>query len=169
MISITLKLHYKSNGTGGTETEVKEFEVSANLEFDVEEYTGEWLGSVNAMLEDASDEWEYTGHEVQVYDDDFADPNDFDSLEDYAEYIEKCEEHGEAYVLRFEDIGENDFDDQYHGCHASEEDYTRDLFLECTEIPSRVACYIDWECVNRDMMMDHSSYQGAEGFHIFSD
>lgn len=126
----------------------------------------ELLDDLNA---DDDDEWSLVEFTVEGYDGDFADPDDFSDLDEYGEYAEKVEEHGEAYHLRYEDIGDNRFEEQYHGCWDDIEDFVRHEVTECHGIPSWVESYIDWERMARDHMMDYSSYDGNEGTHIFSD
>lgn len=104
-------------------------------------------------------------------DEGYSHPDNFEDLEAYADYLEQCEEHGEAYILRYEDIGEHDFEEEYQGCFDSEKDFAEDFFgdfYNC-EVPNELYPYIDWESVAKDIMMDYSSYEGSKGLHIFRD
>ena len=110
--------------------------------------------------EDCSD---YTGQQGTS---DFGGEED---LNEWGEYSERVEEHGEAFVLRYDDWCGHEGLDNYEGCWASEEEFVQNLCEECCgiELPSYI--YIDWERTARDIMMDYSSYEGDEGFHIFRD
>ena len=101
--------------------------------------------------------------------DDQADWDDFDSLNEWGEYCEAVDSHGEAYVLRYADIGEHNFEDGYEGCWSSAEEYAQNTCEECYDIPDYLAFYIDWEKYASDLMMDCSEYDGSEGTHIFRD
>ena len=151
------------NTEGACVTKFAEFEVTPYLDGAIDD----WIEDYNVI--NSEDKWEVVDKCIDYYDDAYADPSDFGSLDEYGEYVEKCEEHGEAYVLRYEDIGDFDFDDQYRGCWNSEEDFVQDLWEQCMEVPDNLWGYIDWESVTRDTMMDYSSYDGSEGCHIFSD
>lgn len=113
------------------------------------------------------DEWHIVGSDL-----DYSlqkDYGDFDNLNEWGEYCENVEKHGYAYVLRYDDIGEFDFDNEYNGCYDSEEDFVQALWDDCYNIPDFICGYIDWESVTRDVMMDYSSYYGNEGYYIFRD
>ena len=101
--------------------------------------------------------------------DEQADWNDFDDLDAWGEYCEDVDSHGEAYVLRYADIGEHNFEDGYEGCFSSAEEYAQDLCEQCGDIPSHLSFYIDWPKYTSDLMMDCSEYDGSEGTHIFRD
>jgi len=150
-------------------TDCDEFEVDSGLEMTIDDRMDEMLSALNEDLADDEDEWEFDELEIECYDDDFADPADFSNFDAYGEYVEKCEEHGEGYRLRFDDIGLFDFNDQYNGCWRSEEEFGYHLIDECYDIPDFLAGYIDYEKWTRDVMMDYSSYAGDEGIHIFRD
>jgi len=112
--------------------------------------------------------WELASYTILATDDDLINdrnPNEFASILKWAEWAEWVEEHGEAYALRYDDIGEHDHA-QYEGCWDSEEEFAQDLVG--SEVPDNVYFYIDWELYARDLLMDYSSYLGDKGYHIFS-
>ncbi len=96
-----------------------------------------------------------------------ADYDEFSDLDDWGEYCEKVDEYGEAYCLRYADIGEHDFDDEFHGEWDSEEDFARQYADDCMEIPDSISHYFDYEAFASDLMMDYSSYEGGRGCYIF--
>jgi len=164
MADITLRLSL-TNDNGESIVLVHVFDVCEDLETDIEQFVEDY----NGFDEDAS-EFELDDREVITYDTDYADPSDFDDLNEYGEYVEKCDEHGDGYRLRYADIGDFDFDDQYNGCWNSEEEFVEELYTECNDIPDHLRFYIDWEKLTRDFMMDYSSYEANDGLvYIFCD
>lgn len=139
------------------------------LESTIGERANELLDELNDGIDNPDEMYTYIDYTIDDYDGDFANPSNFTDLDEYGEYAEKVEEHGEAYHLRYEDIGDNRFDEQYRGCWDDIEDFVRHEVESCHDIPSWVEHYIDWERMARDHMMDYSSYDGNEGTHIFSD
>ena len=85
------------------------------------------------------------------------------------DFAEKVEEHGVAYELRYSDIGDFDFDDQYMGAWDSEGSFAEHLIEDCYDIPEFVSPYIDWDAWARDVMLDYSSYYANSELHIFRD
>jgi antirestriction protein len=142
----------------------REIEVTGGLMSDIDDCRDELL---EELWDGEDEEWEFVEFEVECFDGDYAAPSDFNDLDEYGEYVEKCEEHGEGYRLRYDDIGENDFDDEYAGCWESAEDFVQQQCEDCYDIPDHLANYIDWESMARDWMMDYSEYDGREGVHIF--
>ena len=170
MATITLSFNFSRDaGDVSSRSDNADFDVESGLVSEIDDKADELLDALNSDLEDGGEKWVFNESEVDDYDDDFADPSGFADLDDYAEYIEKCEEHGEAYVLRYEDIGDFDFDDQYNGCWDSAEDFVQDMIEGCYSIPDHLASHIDWESYARDVMMDYSDYDANDGLHIFSD
>lgn len=170
MATITIRFSFCS--MSGDDTESAEFETDSNISLvtDLEEHAEEWISEANEVLDeddDNTDEWELVGWDVIDFDDDFNDPDSFTTLDEYNDYVSSCEEHGEAYQLRFDDIGEHNFSDEYNGCWTSEEEFVQDLVESCGDIPDNLTGYIDWESMACDYMMDYSSYGGSEGIHIF--
>ena len=138
-------------------TETAEIDISFDLENDIEEKGEELAADVGCA---------HTDFEIIDGPGDFS---NFTDLSEYAEYAEKIEEHGEAYALRYDDIGEFDFDDSYEGCWDTEEDFAHNLIDNCYNVPDFIYHYIDWEKWTRDIMFDYSAYEGNEGIHIFRD
>jgi hypothetical protein len=174
----TITIDFKFVRGGETQTETNEFDVNAGLVYDCDTFAEEWIEEQNTQIAEelgrnvlpiGEESWELDGYTVEEFDDDFADPANFDDLDEYAEYVEKCEEHGEGYRLRYDDIGEFDFHDDYNGCWNSTEEFAQQLYRDCYDIPDHLDNYIDWESVTRDVMMDYSVYEGREGYHIFRD
>lgn len=159
---IVLAFTFEHQASGDVVLHEAEFEVTGDIESDVDNYVSDWL--------DENENYRYDdGFDIIEWDDDFAKPEGFNSLNEYGEYVEKCVEHGEGFRLRYEDVGDFDFDDEYNGCWGSEEEFIQQLVEDCYEIPDHLAGYIDWEKMTRDFMMDYSSYEGSEGYHIFRD
>lgn len=148
----------------------EEFDIfSSTLEDDINDRAEELLDDLN---EDSGVEWKFDGFEVESYDGDCADPNDFDNLNEYGEYVGNVELHGEAYVMRYEDIGEHDFDDSFAGTFDSPGDWAEEFVSDCYDLrhlPDFLKSNINWENVADDLRMDYSEYEGSEGYHYFRD
>ena len=144
-------------------------------ESDYAEHTVENEFYVDAFLGDSIDEFvdtldgELQDSEVIDCPDNIAAPEEFDNFNEYGEYAEKCEEYGEAYILRYADIGDFDFEDEYNGCWDSEEEFVYELCSETLDLKLPPYIHVDWERTTRDIMMDYSSYTGRDGVHIFRD
>ncbi len=170
MPTITLSFNFsRESSDGASHSDNADFEVITGMLSDVDDKADEFLDALNSDLGDGDEPWLFDEFEIDDFDDDYADPSSFSDLDDYAEYIEKCEEHGEAYVLRYEDIGDFDFNDQYNGCWDTAASFVQNMIEDCYEIPSHLALHIDWDSYAQDIMMDYSEYEGNEGLHIFRD
>lgn len=144
------------------ETREETFYVGDGLKSDIETW-------VEETLVELADGAYLLSCEVTEWEDAYGDPTEFDDLDEYARFAEKVEEHGEAYRLRYEDIGGFDFYEQYQGCFEDEGDFAESISDNLGEIPDWVRPHVDWDSVARDIMMDYSSYDGNEGCHIFRD
>lgn len=156
--------------SGDNCTEVVDFEADGDIVYEIQQRGEEIAEEKNDEIDDAdecTDKYTYVGFSIHSHDTYIADPEEFDDLNKYAEYCEKVEEHGEAFVLRHADIGEHDFEDQYEGTWNTEEEFGEHMLDEFEDVPTRLISYIDMEKYTRDAMMDYSSYEGSEGFHIF--
>jgi len=100
---------------------------------------------------------------------DMATAGDFDDLDDYAEYVGKCEDDGEGFILRYADIGDLECIENYEGCWEDDETFAQHLVETCYDLKFPTFLYIDWERTARDVMMDYSTYPGSEGLHVFRD
>jgi antirestriction protein len=98
-----------------------------------------------------------------------ANPHNFADLDAYADFVNQVETHGAAYILRYEDIGESAFDDEYRGAWDSEKDFVKELYEASVDIPPHLVNYIDWDAVTHDIMMAYSSYEDEDKVHIFQD
>ena len=165
----TIEIKFNFSRGGETHSECADFEVDSLLESTLTDHADEALEALNDNDEGNEGEWDFDEWEVECYDDDFADPGDFTDLDDYGAYVELCEKHGEGYRLRYNDVGEHNFEDQYNGCWDSEEAFGEHLIDECYDIPDFLKSYVDYEKWTRDLMMDYSSYEGSDGTHIFRD
>lgn len=159
---ITIEFTFRNIESGELFTEEMDFDPSGSLTTDIELAAEEWIEG------NEDGEFELVDTKVSCYDDDFGDPGDFADLDEYGEFVGLCEHHGEAYKLRYDDVGSCDMDD-YNGCWDSEEKFAQHIAEELMEVPENLWCYIDWEKLARDVMMDYSSYEGEDGFHIFRD
>lgn len=146
-----------------------DFEVESGLEQAIEQYAEEWVDELNVEKSEDEDDWELDGWEIVEHDYEFDDPGDFSDLDEYADFVEACEEHGEGYRLRFQDVGEHNFEDEYQGCYDSEEDFVQGLLDDCYDVPDFLNGYIDLGKLSNDWMMDYSVYSGNDGLHIFRD
>lgn len=166
----TIEITFTFVATEGAEnryTFTDDFIVCGGLISDIDEYAEEWIED---KQEDSDVEWGLDSWEVAEFEEDFgeySDPAMFKDLDEYGTYVEQCEEHGEGYVLRFADVGDEDFNDHYQGCWESKEQFVRELVESCETIPSHLDGYIDYEKMARNYMMDYSSYESADGLHIF--
>lgn len=165
MATIDIKFNF-SRGSE-THSDCMEFDAEGDLLFAIDEYKESSLDDLNADLEDDEEEWDFEGWEIDGSDADLMNPIDFTDLNEYAEYAEGCEKHGEGYRLRYDDIGEFNFENDYEGCWNSEEEFVQNMIEGSYEIPDHLQCHIDWESYARDVMMDYSTYDGNEGIHIF--
>ena len=113
--------------------------------------------------------WDFADFKVIDWDDDYTDPSDFSDLKEYGRFAEKVDQHGEAYALRYDDIGEHDFDEQYNGEWDDEGSFAESIVEDCygIDVPSWVV--IDWDATANNLMMDYSSYDGGKGVYIFRD
>ena len=164
MATITIDFEFSDGSTDSAD-----FEATGGLVADITSYQDDLVDELN---EDSDEEIECTGYEVSDWDTDHdgqQSPNDFADLDEWADYCDLVDQHGEAYILRFADIGDHDFEDEYNGCWASAEEFVKNFIEGCYEIPCFFDHYIDWEKVTRDFMMDYSEYTGYDGVHIFRD
>ena len=180
MAYVTVTFNFRESNTNEECSQEHEFDACEGLEREIDDWAREWIDENNDQeLEPGSDAdagddeafscWVLTGWEYSEWDDDFNAPTEFKSADEYGAYVELCEKHGEGYRLRYDDIGDNNFEDEYNGCWASEEDFARQLYEDCYDIPDHLAAYIDWEHLTRDVLADYSVYSGNEGYHIFRD
>jgi antirestriction protein len=159
------------NFSRGDETQSveRDIDASGSVEHDIDAYSGDIYDELNPGETGEDGTWEFDEYEVTDWDDDYADPAGFSDLDEYGEYTDMCDEHGEGYRLRYEDIGDFEFDDSYEGCWASAEEFVQERCEDCHDIPDFLAGHIDWESLARDWMMDYSEYMGDDGIHIFRD
>jgi antirestriction protein len=165
-MSIEIELKWERGGDVYTESyDFDECEgLLSVIAYQVESSTDD----LNDDLDVDEEEWEPAGWSIIDWDDHYGDPNDFDSLDDYGAFAEQVEKHGQAYRLRYEDVGEHDFYNEYCGSWDSEESYAQAAYADCYNIPDHLESYIDWERLARDIMMDYSSYEDDDGsIHIF--
>ena len=137
----------------------------------IDDYKEELLSKLNDSLGGGEEDWEFDEFEVTCFDGDWTNPKEFlHNLDEYGAYAENVEKHGEAFHLRYEDLCDLDdrqFNDSFEGTWKSEEDYAKNWAEETGVFDDSVWCYIDWESYARDLLMDLSTYEGADGIHIF--
>lgn len=151
-----------------THSEEEDFDVDGSMLLCIDEHAEALLTDLNDGLGDDEESWEFDEHEVDSFDDDFGDPSNFKGLDEYGEFVEKCENYGESYKLRYDDLGVDfEFDNEYNGCWDSDEDFVQNLIEDCYDFTVPACVHVDWERTARDVMMDYSSYDGNEGTHIF--
>ena len=144
---------------------------------------GEWIDAVDAdeiregierVLKTSptpgAEEWAIHDHEG------FGSMSDkHPDIDELAELGAAIEEHGEAYRLYADYIGEDyttveKFEEDYCGEYDSETAYAEELFDEqyANHIPDHLANYIDYEAFARDLFCgDYFSARGESGLHIF--
>ncbi len=168
MASITISFNFSDESSTTEDFDADSGLLTTIADFGVE--TAESLTEDLADEEGCEVEIEFEGWEVESTDLDHSDQQDHDDFTDldaWGEYCEEVDKHGEAYCLRYADIGDHDFEDEYNGCWGSEEEFAEHFVDDCMEVPSSMAMYFDYEKFARDLMMDYSSYDGSEGCHIF--
>ena len=174
MATVTINFEW-SNG----DSEYQDFEATSGVVSYIEDYRDERLQELNDDLEAsdeelgrviARDDIECDGYDVRDYDGDCAGqqgPDDFDDLEAWADYCDLVAEHGEAFVLRYNDLDDCDCMDEYNGCWSDAAEFVQNLIEDCYDLDIPSFVYVDWDRTARDVMMDYSSYDGSEGIHIF--
>lgn len=165
MATISIEFNF-SDGS----VEYAEFDANSGLVMDIEDYKEDLLFEKNDELEDDSEKIDLDDWEVHSIDLDFADqqcPSDFDDLDDWGEYCEYCDEYGNAYCLRYADIGENYFEDEYQGCHESFLDFIYRFVDDCYNFDSFTKKYFDYEKFAEDISCDFSTYEDSDGIHVF--
>ena len=86
----------------------------------------------------------------------------YDDIEEVCRLAELIEEHGEPFVLFYNDSrdldsAEEHFEEAYQGEWDSEEEFTMNLIEETTDltdIPDFIRHHIDWEGVAQDLFID---------------
>jgi antirestriction protein len=123
-------------------------------------------------LVELNENWAFDGYEIVDYDKDFASPDNFDNLDDYGEYAENVEEYGNAFHMRWDDLGsldERQFLDSYRGSFKDSAEYARSRADSCGDVPEHLERYIDWETYGDDLLNDCSQYEDDGGIHVFDD
>lgn len=167
MADVTIKFTL-SNGYEELET----FEANSGLILDIEDYIDDYVDNLNSELEEGEEEVTCDGWEVDDYCVDYADqqgPEDFNDLDDWGEYCEDCDEFGNAYCLRYADVGENNFQDEYVGCFDSFLEFATDYINNNYNLDNFVKNYFDYDSFANDLSMEYSSYDDRDGCHIFRD
>lgn len=160
-MAITLKLYLASEADcADVRIEYADFEPNSNLSGDIDC----WLDDFNA---EHDSDFEIGDKEVSEFDDGYPDPDRCSDLDEYGALVEKIDEYGPAYLARWDDRGDFDWDDEYNGCWDSEEEFIQQMYEDCYEIPDHLQAYIDWEKLTRDFMMDYDSYYVNGEYHIF--
>lgn len=166
----TIEIKFEFSRDNESSSRYVDIDIDDSLIAMIDDYAHNLLDEVNQEdVGEGEDEFVFDGFIVESFDDGFADPANFYDLDTYGDYVVKCEVYGEAYQLRYADIGEFDFDDQYQGCWCSSLDWAEEYYREHYNIPAYLDNYINWEDVAGDLLMDYSVYDGREGFHIFRD
>lgn len=166
MAAVTIYFEF-SNGDGHTAT----FEGCSGVGGEVSDYADNFIVE---HYDDSPEEVELIEYyivdtETEYTDESVADA--FDNLDDWGEYCDLVEKHGEAFVMRHADwSGHNDASamDDYHGCWSSIEEYAQNFYEDCYGSDNPLFRYVDWENYARDLLMGMSSYEGDEGIHVFS-
>ncbi len=166
MATITLAFSFQTSNAEDSQIVEQTLKVDCSLSDEIVDFAQEWISDAS---DGNDDEWEFIEFEIVTFDDDCFESPIFDDIDECVEYVERCEQHGEAYRLRYADTGDNYFEDEYNGCWDSAEEFVRNIITECYEIPDHLEFYIDWEKYTRDVMMDYSEYNGVDGVHIFRD
>jgi hypothetical protein len=167
---ITLKIVVAST-SDGTHDFKEEFDpADSDLQGTIDAWVEEKCEELNDDLADGEDEYTFEESEVHEFDAEFGHPNDFDNLNDYGEYAENVEKFGEAFHLRWEDVGDIDrraFENHYQGSHNTQEEWAESVYTDLYTIPDNLKGHINWESAARELAMDHTVYEGDDGYHIF--
>lgn len=108
---------------------------------------------------DIAEEWAVHDHDnIDVF-------GENPDLQELIEQVEVRNEVGDevydgyvGYVYSNPTVQE--IEESYVGEYESEEDYAKEFFMDCYQIPEFLEMYIDWESVARDLFMDGMwSYQ----------
>ncbi len=165
MASVTIDFEFSDDST-----DQYDFDADSGLLESIEDYGQEAAEQLNAECDEDGVEIEFEGWSVASTDLDYSEQGDYEEFSDldaWGEYCEEVEKYGEAYCLRYADIGEFDFDDEYKGEWASEEEFAQNYMDDCMDVPKHLSQYIDYEQFASDLMMDYSSYLGGNGYYIF--
>ena len=93
---------------------------------------------------------------------------DFDDLVSFRDFAEKVAKYGPAYGIRYEDVGDSDFDEEFEGEWGSSDEFASSQIDKYDQdIPEFLTPYIDWDKWVEDIMMDYSSYASKYGVYIF--
>jgi antirestriction protein len=126
-------------------------------------------------FEGEADDWDCTSEEVIdvcIESDAKTDEGSFSSLDELGEYAELAEKLGEAFIMRYEDIGSltrSEFEETYRGHWRNEVEFAQDDYDSSYGSDNPLYGYVDWDYYARDFMMDFSTYENSDGAHIFSD
>jgi hypothetical protein len=168
MATITMTFTFENMVNDEEQVEKHEFDLDSCVEDSIQEYQEAFMAD-----NDMDGDWDCTKEEVLDIDvdgDESADETRFNGLDELGEYAEKVEEHGEAYALRYEDIGEFDFDDSYEGCWKDVSEYAQNYYESCYGSDNPLYHYVDWDSYGNDLTMDLSIYDGSDGMiHVFRD
>ena len=168
MATVTIEFEF----TDGS-TDQSDFEADGLLVAAITEYADDAVEALNEDFDEDdedAEEIDLVGWHVVDVDYDHADqqgPDDFKDLDAWGEYCEECDKHGNAYCLRYADVGDNDFEEDYCGCFDSFEDYARQFVDDCYNLDGPLASYFDYERFASDLEMDYSTYEDSDGVHVF--
>jgi len=172
MADITIKYHLYCGDN--VQTKLNEFSVTEDLESDIQLHGESLCEDLNYELppapeesaDTASEAWAVDSVDVEEWDYDFENPENFGDLDEYGEYIEACQQYGDAYRLRHEARGSCDMD-EYEGEYNEDEDFAREYIERSCCIPSAVEDFIDWGDLTKSVMEEFDSYTDG-GCHIFT-
>jgi antirestriction protein len=173
MATIKVKFNFcNAKSSYDSHTEEHEFDSSTVLDGEVDDKGQDILDECSDSG-DSDDEWCFDGYEVIEWEDEYGDPRDFADLDTYSEFVDNVDDKGEAFRLRYADLGGcldlRQFESSYAGCHDSEKDYAQTHYEDCHDIPDHLVNHIDWDSVASELLMDYSTYDGNDGTHIFRD
>lgn len=170
MADVAIAFIFKNSINDETWSVEESFDATEGFESDVDEFIQQWIDD-NSDGEES--DYELEDYNYSEWDDEYGDPTDWETHNEYGEYVDLIDEHGQGFRLRFEDIGTYDsqqFQDEYEGEWHSEEEFAQNLFESLYDIPDHLANHIDWDSVTSEVMRAYSSYQDDNGtIHIFRD
>ena len=167
MATVTIAFTY-SNG----DTDYADFYAHERLIAEITDYIDDAVSSLNDDIQYGAEEITCDGWEVFSYGNDYNDqqsPYDFKDLDDWGDYCEKCDRHGNIYCRRYADIGENDFESEYVGYYSSFLHYARTVVDNCYDLDEFAKDYFDYDKFADDLEADYSTYRDLGGVHIFLD
>ena len=147
--------------------------------FDLENVTKEehyteltdWLESLPPVHGCPCEEWNVADAEgvPSTMVGDYGISDEFFEIQEYIGAAEADADAVHAYMSNFHSWNAEHFEESYCGHYASDwsdspmDQFSREMFTECNDIPESLENYIDWDAVSRDFGYEYCDVDG----HIF--